>query len=157
MNSVYYNDIQQSPFNNYDESLLMNSNNHNHNNNHNHEEQEKEYFDQYDHVMTIEAERFDQYEQDPYYYNEYQQEEEDEEMNMNMEEVEVIDDDEQENDHPIYQVEDDALLKLIVGVQSYLASSGADRHDSPLMDLQYKMYIYMKQRALDMGVDADAL
>ncbi|KAI8070348.1 hypothetical protein BC940DRAFT_235881 [Gongronella butleri] len=61
-----------------------------------------------------------------------------------------------------YHYENDALLKLIVGVQSYLtdmaatSSSGA-RQDSPLLDLQYKMYMYLKQRACDMGVDIDAL
>ncbi|KAI9321580.1 hypothetical protein BX666DRAFT_1851199 [Dichotomocladium elegans] len=53
----------------------------------------------------------------------------------------------------------DALLDLIVGVQSYIAevaSTGIIK-DSPLLELQYKMYIYMKQQACDMGYDTDDL
>ncbi|KAH8556621.1 hypothetical protein BGW37DRAFT_405488, partial [Umbelopsis sp. PMI_123] len=51
----------------------------------------------------------------------------------------------------------DALLNLIVGVQQYLAdlqTAGANnRQDSPLLELQYKMYTYLKQRACEMGMD----
>jgi hypothetical protein len=53
----------------------------------------------------------------------------------------------------------DALLNLIVGVQQYLAdlqTAGANnRQDSPLLELQYKMYTYLKQRACEMGMDLD--
>jgi hypothetical protein len=57
------------------------------------------------------------------------------------------------------QEDQDALLNLIVGVQQYLAdlqNAGANnRQDSPLLDLQYKMYTYLKQRACEMGMDLD--
>ncbi|KAI8887264.1 hypothetical protein K501DRAFT_283393 [Backusella circina FSU 941] len=67
------------------------------------------------------------------------------------------------NDHDLYyqqeeyHYENDSLLSLIVGVQSYLeeqTSAGTikGRSDSPLYGLQYKMYTYMRQRACDMGV-----
>ncbi|KAJ2962047.1 hypothetical protein NQZ79_g2765 [Umbelopsis isabellina] len=53
----------------------------------------------------------------------------------------------------------DALLNLVVGVQQYLAdlqTTGFDnRQESPLLDLQYKMYTYLKQRAYEMGADLD--
>ncbi|CAM0135308.1 hypothetical protein VKS41_000108 [Umbelopsis sp. WA50703] len=53
----------------------------------------------------------------------------------------------------------DALLNLVVGVQQYLADlqmTGFDnRQESPLLDLQYKMYTYLKQRAYEMGADLD--
>jgi hypothetical protein len=56
-----------------------------------------------------------------------------------------------------YCYENDSLLSLIVGVQSYLeeqTSAGTikGKSDSPLYSLQYKMYTYMRQRACDMGV-----
>ena len=57
-----------------------------------------------------------------------------------------------------YDYQRDSLLHLIVGVQSYLSDASAlnmDRNDSPLADLQYKMYTYLKQRACDMGVDME--
>lgn len=57
------------------------------------------------------------------------------------------------------QDDQDALLKLIVGVQQYLSdlqNAGANNHqDSPLLELQYKMYTYLKQRACEMGMDLD--
>ncbi|KAI9494104.1 hypothetical protein BDB00DRAFT_762685 [Zychaea mexicana] len=57
-----------------------------------------------------------------------------------------------------YDYEEDSLLHLIVGVQSYLSefnTMNVDRNDSPLVDLQYKMYTYLKQRACEMGVDME--
>lgn len=72
-------------------------------------------------------------------------------------------DQEEDNDienQSVYDYQNDSLLHLIVGVQSYLSdvsSAGIDRHDSPLLDLQYKMYTYLKRRACDMGVDIDNL
>ncbi|CDH57094.1 predicted protein [Lichtheimia corymbifera JMRC:FSU:9682] len=59
-----------------------------------------------------------------------------------------------------YDYRQDALLHLVVGVQSYLSDlscSGLsnDQQDSPLNDLQYKMYTYLKRRAHDMGVIAE--
>jgi hypothetical protein len=57
------------------------------------------------------------------------------------------------------QEDQDALLNLIVGVQQYLAdlqNAGANNcQDSPLLELQYKMYTYLKQRACEMGMDLD--
>ncbi|KAI9289286.1 hypothetical protein BC943DRAFT_314020 [Umbelopsis sp. AD052] len=57
------------------------------------------------------------------------------------------------------QDDQDALLKLIVGVQQYLSdlqNAGANnQQDSPLLELQYKMYTYLKQRACEMGMDLD--
>jgi hypothetical protein len=59
----------------------------------------------------------------------------------------------------LQQDNQDALLKLIVGVQQYLSdlqNAGANNHqDSPLLELQYKMYTYLKQRACEMGMDLD--
>ncbi|KAI9315164.1 hypothetical protein BX666DRAFT_1835762, partial [Dichotomocladium elegans] len=55
-----------------------------------------------------------------------------------------------------YDYEQDSLLHLIVGVQSYLtdmSAAGIDRKDSPLLELQYKMYTYLKRRAYEMGFD----
>ncbi|KAL0095875.1 hypothetical protein J3Q64DRAFT_1615238, partial [Phycomyces blakesleeanus] len=51
--------------------------------------------------------------------------------------------------------QNDSLLNLVVGVQSYLSdmTTQPTQHVSPLLDLQYKMYIYLKQRAIDMGLD----
>ncbi|KAI9299489.1 hypothetical protein BJ944DRAFT_274196 [Cunninghamella echinulata] len=142
MNSVYYNDIQQQqPF--YDESQLKKDDDIYI------EQQEEDYFAHYEQVMDIEADRFD------YYYNE--QCSDDYEALQIKEDMEMEEEEEQDM---TYHIEDDALLKLVVDVQSYitdLASIGVDRHDSPLMDLQYKMYTYLKQKALDMGMDTDAL
>ncbi|KAI9497050.1 hypothetical protein BDB00DRAFT_745787, partial [Zychaea mexicana] len=51
----------------------------------------------------------------------------------------------------------DALLYLILGVQSYISEMSdtglMNERDSPLFELQYKMYTYMKQRACEMGFD----
>ncbi|KAI8889974.1 hypothetical protein K501DRAFT_207235, partial [Backusella circina FSU 941] len=81
--------------------------------------------------------------QDLYYY----QYSEDEPM---MEDDSMMEDDEE------YSYENDSLLSLIVGVQSYLteqttAGTIKGKSDSPLYELQYKMYTYMKQRAYEMG------
>ncbi|KAI7865126.1 hypothetical protein BDF14DRAFT_1711613, partial [Spinellus fusiger] len=71
----------------------------------------------------------------------------------------------QDPTHPVYESEDedaaysmdthednDALLSLVVGVQSYLSDtdSNPSYHVPPLLNLQYKMYIYLKQRVLEM-------
>ncbi|GAA5809847.1 hypothetical protein MFLAVUS_003262 [Mucor flavus] len=49
-----------------------------------------------------------------------------------------------------YDYRNDSLLELVVGVQTYLTEQA--KFDSPLYDLQYKLYTYMRQRALDLGV-----
>ncbi|KAG2233850.1 hypothetical protein INT48_005296 [Thamnidium elegans] len=49
-----------------------------------------------------------------------------------------------------YDYRNDSLLELVVGVQTYLAEQA--KFDSPLYGLQYKLYTYMRQRALDLGV-----
>ncbi|CAO3617520.1 unnamed protein product [Cunninghamella echinulata] len=152
MNSVYYNDIQQQQQQQlfYDESQLKKDDDIYI------QQQEEDYFAHYDQVMDIEADRFD------YYYNE-QYNDDYEAFRIKEEDMEMGEEEEQEEQEELdmtYHIEDDALLKLVVDVQSYitdLASIGVDRHDSPLMDLQYKMYTYLKQKALDMGMDTDAL
>ncbi|ORX45713.1 hypothetical protein DM01DRAFT_1339940 [Hesseltinella vesiculosa] len=99
------------------------------------------YLANYDQTMEMEAEYFDQCVEDQHH------------MVPPEQEYRADNDD-------TYHYENDALLKLIVGVQSYLtdaACDGMDRQDSPLLDLQYKMYMYLKQRASDMGVDLHAL
>lgn len=54
-----------------------------------------------------------------------------------------------------YDYQSDSLLELVVGVQSYLAEQQANstKCDSPLYNLQYKLYTYMRQRALELGVE----
>lgn len=49
----------------------------------------------------------------------------------------------------------DALLQLILGVQDYIAetANAGITVNPPLMDLQWKMYHYMRQQALEMGYD----
>ncbi|ORZ25591.1 hypothetical protein BCR42DRAFT_400499 [Absidia repens] len=56
--------------------------------------------------------------------------------------------------------DDSALLRLILGVQTYLdeaTTTNRSTADTPLMDLQYKMYTYMKQRAFELGMDTSSL
>ncbi|KAG2195133.1 hypothetical protein INT47_006997 [Mucor saturninus] len=53
-----------------------------------------------------------------------------------------------------YDYRNDCLLELVVGVQSYLTEQQAVSSkipDSPLYNLQYKLYSYMRQRALQLG------
>ncbi|KAI9362177.1 hypothetical protein BD770DRAFT_316516 [Pilaira anomala] len=50
-----------------------------------------------------------------------------------------------------YDYRNDSLLELVVGVQTYLAEQA--KSDSPLYSLQYKLYTYMRLRALDLGVE----
>lgn len=56
-----------------------------------------------------------------------------------------------------YDYQNDSLLELVVGVQSYLteqqAASSNKSYDSPLYNLQYKLYTYMRQRALELGME----
>ncbi|ORY99441.1 hypothetical protein BCR43DRAFT_523380 [Syncephalastrum racemosum] len=49
----------------------------------------------------------------------------------------------------------DALLQLILGVQNYIAETAKAgiTVNPPLMDLQWKMYHYMRQQAQEMGFD----
>ncbi|KAI7887113.1 hypothetical protein K492DRAFT_173485 [Lichtheimia hyalospora FSU 10163] len=82
-------------------------------------------------------------------------------LNHNQEE-EMYGYDEQEDqvqhqgEQTAYDYRQDALLHLVVGVQSYLSdlscSGLSNDQDSPLNELQYKMYTYLKRRAHDMGV-----
>lgn len=81
-------------------------------------------------------------------------------MELDQEDDQQRQGDENNIEQHLYNYQEDSLLHLIVGVQSYLsdmANAGIDRNDSPLLDLQYKMYTYLKQRACDMGVDAENL
>ncbi|KAI8889550.1 hypothetical protein K501DRAFT_282212 [Backusella circina FSU 941] len=86
----------------------------------------------------------EQYQAEQAYFEEYDQEMaeamycEEEELQENLQEEEYI--------------VDDSLLKLIVDVQSYLSEAPTD---SPLLQLQYKMYTYFKQRVSEIeGEDA---
>ncbi|KAG0166376.1 hypothetical protein DFQ28_005963 [Apophysomyces sp. BC1034] len=109
---------------------------------------EQAYFDEYDRAMATAAFTAD-------YYDYYNDETTNDNDMMEYEEEEV-----EESNQPSYDYNSDALLSLIVGVQSYLSDAsvaGIDRNDSPLVDLQYKMYTYLKQRACDMGIDTDLL
>ncbi|KAI7860006.1 hypothetical protein BDC45DRAFT_495462 [Circinella umbellata] len=146
------------------------------------QQEEQAYFDEYDRAFdqaTLEADYYDAYYEqedqedetmmeidqvdndEQYYYNE---------ENNNMNDInaknDIMNDNEQEQQEEgeetqtknSYDYQRDSLLHLIVGVQSYLSDASAlnmDRNDSPLADLQYKMYTYLKQRACDMGVDMD--
>jgi hypothetical protein len=53
-----------------------------------------------------------------------------------------------------YDYRNDSLLSLVVGVQNYLTeqADNSSKCDSPLYNLQYKMYTYMRQRAIELGV-----
>lgn len=97
-----------------------------------------------------------------YYYEQQQQEyyNQGEEEYYN-EDEEYYDDDEELQDQQNttgvnYDYQSDSLLSLVVGVQSYLTeqsdSFSSTKNDSPLYNLQYKMYTYMRQRALELGV-----
>lgn len=121
-------------------TLIMTNNNKIYDNNENNMQQDTEF--------TIE-----EYEQELNYFQEY-----DEEM---LDTIEHFDDDIQEGDEIIQDQEeeepytmDEGLLKLIVDVQSYLADAPTD---SPLFSLQYKMYTYLKQRALEMGMEIPSI
>jgi hypothetical protein len=56
-----------------------------------------------------------------------------------------------------YDYQNDPLLELIMGVQSYLIEQAniydGKMIDSPLYNLQYKMHAYMRQRASELGID----
>ncbi|CAO3575956.1 unnamed protein product [Absidia cylindrospora] len=126
---------------------------------------EELYFADYDHAMQLEADYFEQ-QHDHALNEEYNDQEDlssdddDTRQLQQYEDDEMMDMDTAEAAAAEYDYQDDTLLKLIVDVQLYisdLANVGVDRHDSPLVGLQYKMYTYLKQRANDMGVDASAL
>ena len=97
---------------------------------------------QYDFEMAnavAEADYEDMYEQEHYNSQEYASDEEYEE-----EEEEEYEDD-----------QDDALLSLVLGVQNYLTEQASHHAEqSPLYNLQYKMYTYMRHRALQLGLAA---
>lgn len=127
---------------------------------------EEVFFAEYDEAMSLEADYFDHQQQQAYHEhqnvtggclgNAYPDDRHAQDEQASQEEEE----DNMDTDDVVYDYQDDALLKLIVGVQSYisdLTSVGVDRHDSPLIGLQYKMYTYLKQRVDDMGVDVDSL
>ncbi|ORX50451.1 hypothetical protein DM01DRAFT_1384722 [Hesseltinella vesiculosa] len=88
---------------------------------------------------TYDFERYDQA-----MYDVYQQEEE-------------LDQVQQETNEKEEEHDDSSLLRLIVGVQMYLSEQPCASIDTPLMDLQYKMYTFLKQKACELGVDASVL
>jgi hypothetical protein len=76
-------------------------------------------------------------------------------------EEEYFDEEEEEEEEDInqksqqnYDYQHDSLLSLVVGVQSYLTEQEhyASSNDSPLYSLQYKLHTYLRQRALELGV-----
>ncbi|KAI8376281.1 uncharacterized protein BYT42DRAFT_574077 [Radiomyces spectabilis] len=120
---------------------------------------EEAYFADYDRAMANAALEADY---NDYYVNHYLCDEEDDDMM----EVEEEEDDEVQGDEEEpglldgYDYNNDSLLRLIVGVQSYLADlsqAGMDKRDSPLLELQYKMYTYLRQRAFDMGLNLETI
>ncbi|CEP18265.1 hypothetical protein [Parasitella parasitica] len=80
-----------------------------------------------------------------YYYEYHYQDDQDD----TMDEYE----DYQQQNEP-YDYRNDSLLSLVVGVQNYLTEQAetSSKCDSPLYNLQYKMYTYMRQRAIELGV-----
>ncbi|ORZ12822.1 hypothetical protein BCR42DRAFT_420037 [Absidia repens] len=127
---------------------------------------EELYFADYDYVMTLEANSFEQQHNQAFFDDNH-----DGDNNNDGDEQILLDADEyNDGDHQEedliamgmetgYNYQDDALLKLIVDVQSYLCetNAGVDRNESPLVGLQYKMYTYLKQRVNDMGIDINTL
>lgn len=106
---------------------------------------------QYDYEMANAVAEADY--QDCYYEQQLQQ------IQQSQEVEEYFDDEEDayysdEKPQQSYDYQHDSLLSLIVGVQSYLTEQEqyASSNDSPLYGLQYKMYTYMRQRALELGV-----
>ncbi|CAO3590512.1 unnamed protein product [Absidia cylindrospora] len=125
---------------------------------------EELYFADYDYVMTLEANSFEQQ------HNQTFLDDNDDGNDDDDDEKILFDADEHSIDHldndseamemgTDYNYQDDALLKLIVDVQSYLCetNAGVDRNESPLVGLQYKMYTYLKQRVNDMGIGVNSL
>ncbi|KAK4516102.1 ER membrane glycoprotein subunit of the GPI transamidase complex-like protein [Mucor velutinosus] len=86
------------------------------------------------------------------YYCEYQYQDECDQDEY----MEEYDDEEpqQYQQDPSYDYRNDSLLSLVVGVQNYLTEQAdqSSKCDSPLYNLQYKMYVYMRQRAIELGV-----
>ncbi|KAG2228148.1 hypothetical protein INT45_009194 [Circinella minor] len=93
-----------------------------------------------------------------YYFPEYYDEEEVVEAVVSPEEEE---EDDRKSASSMESYNNDALLYLILNVQSYISemsnSSLMNETDSPLFGLQYKMYTYMKQRASEVGFNVDSL
>ncbi|KAL0090936.1 hypothetical protein J3Q64DRAFT_1707738 [Phycomyces blakesleeanus] len=63
---------------------------------------------------------------------------------------------EENADEEYFNQRQDGLLSLILGVQSYLSEvskSQPGEHNSPLFDLQHKMFMYLKQRDFQVELD----
>ncbi|KAI7879979.1 hypothetical protein K492DRAFT_178201 [Lichtheimia hyalospora FSU 10163] len=124
------------------------------------QQEEEAYFGDYDRAVAAAALSADYYDGNYDYQDEFVEQEDEDMMELDQEDDPHRQDDENNNMEHLYNYQEDSLLHLIVGVQSYLsdmANTGIDRNDSPLLELQYKMYTYLKQRACDMGVDAENL
>ncbi|KAJ8659117.1 hypothetical protein O0I10_005156 [Lichtheimia ornata] len=141
-------------------------------------EEQDGYFDEYDRAM--EAARLSADIQD-YCYSQHYLWQQKEQVNENDDDdTMMMEYQEEENNYYYYDGDDDmmdeddrqsiaseeessynneALLSLIAGVQSYLtdATNAGIVKDSPLLELQYKMYLYMKQQACEMGYNVDEL
>lgn len=125
------------------------------------QQEEESYFGDYDRAVAAAALTADYYDSnyDHYHPDGFVEQEDENVMELDQEDDQQPEAGEHNIEH-LYNYQEDSLLHLIVGVQSYLsdmANAGIDRNDSPLLDLQYKMYTYLKQRACDMGVDAENL
>ncbi|KAI8637592.1 hypothetical protein BD408DRAFT_424309 [Parasitella parasitica] len=106
------------------------------------QQEEEECYTQYDlEVANAVAEA----DYEDYYCESHYQDNQDESMSE-------YEDDQQQNQP--YDYRNDSLLSLVVGVQNYLTeqADNSSKCDSPLYNLQYKMYIYMRQRAIELGV-----
>ncbi|KAI7855080.1 hypothetical protein BDC45DRAFT_107989 [Circinella umbellata] len=92
-----------------------------------------------------------------YYFSDYYNEQEAVEAAVSLEEEE----DDRKSASSMESYNNDALLYLILDVQSYISEMSNSRlmneTDSPLFGLQYKMYTYMKQRAFEAGFNVDSL
>ncbi|SAM08598.1 hypothetical protein [Absidia glauca] len=115
--------------------------------------QEASDFAQYDHAMYedyCDDDQQQEYDDDPSYYSDDY--EDDDAMAWDGSDYNQDGQDEKSHD-------DSALLRLILGVQMYLGETNVSgtKDDTPLMELQYKMYTYMKQRALELGMDTSSL
>ncbi|CAO3609036.1 unnamed protein product [Cunninghamella echinulata] len=121
-------------------------------------------FEEYDQAMYNAMYYTDDY---SYHDGDYMEDDEEEEQQQQQQQDDYNDDnmmlwDDNNNEEYEYEEEqqhdDSALLRLIVDVQMYLSESPSlNKNDTPLLDLQYKMYTYMKQKAIELGVDTSNL
>ncbi|KAI9299500.1 hypothetical protein BJ944DRAFT_274188 [Cunninghamella echinulata] len=113
-------------------------------------------FEEYDQAMYNAMYYTDDY---SYHDGDYMEDDEEEEQQNDYNDDDMmLWDDNNNEEYEEEQHDDSALLRLIVDVQMYLSESPSlNKKDTPLLDLQYKMYTYMKQKAIELGVDTSNL